>query len=102
MIVRADKEIIETRKSHRNLTEKIHKHWQPENYNLNTGTFQRGKKPPGVPSTDSWLTFNGAQGEESQGLVDAFAGRSIFSLRILFALNLDSFAHADSVEPRVD
>ena len=77
MIVRAEREIIETRKSHRNITDKIHKHWKPENNDLNTGTYQRGKKPPGVPSIDSWLTFNGTQGEESQGLVDAFAGRLI-------------------------
>lgn len=73
MIVHADRDLIETRRSYRSLTDKIHKHWDPENHDLNTGTYQRGKKPPGVPSVDSWLTFSGLQTEESQGIVDAFA-----------------------------
>jgi hypothetical protein len=74
MVVHADRELIETRRSYRSLTDKIHKHWEPENHDLNTGTYQRGKKPPGVPSVDSWLTFSGTQNEQSQGIVDAFAG----------------------------
>ncbi|XP_060576986.1 uncharacterized protein LOC132734295 isoform X3 [Ruditapes philippinarum] len=73
MVVHADRELIETRRSYRSLTDKIHKHWEPENHDLNTGTYQRGKKPPGVPSVDSWLTFSGTQNEQSQGIVDAFA-----------------------------
>lgn len=74
MIVHADRDLIETRRSYQNLTKKIHKHWEPENHDLNTGTYQRGKKPPGVPSVDSWLTFSGSQAEEAEGIVDAFAG----------------------------
>ncbi|XP_045158727.2 uncharacterized protein LOC123524535 isoform X2 [Mercenaria mercenaria] len=73
MVVHSDRELIETRRSYRSLTDKIHKHWDPENHDLNTGTYQRGKKPPGVPSVDSWLTFSGSQTEQSQGIVDAFA-----------------------------
>lgn len=74
MIVHGDRDLIETRRSYRSITDKIHKHWEPENHDLNQGTFQRGKKPPGVPTVDSWLTFSGSQAEESQGIVDAFAG----------------------------
>lgn len=77
MLVRAERDLIETRRSYRSLTDKIHKHWEPENHDLNTGTYQRGKKPPGVPSVDSWLTFTGSQSDESQGIVDAFAGESL-------------------------
>ncbi|XP_052777110.1 uncharacterized protein LOC128214591 isoform X2 [Mya arenaria] len=73
MIVHADRELIETRRSYRSLTNKIHKHWEPESHDLNQGTYQRGKKPPGVPAVDSWLTFTGSQAEEANGVVDAFA-----------------------------
>lgn len=73
MVVHVDNDLLETRRSHRSITNKIHRHWEPENHDLNTGTYQRGKKPPGVPTIDSWLMFSGSQTEESQGLVDAFA-----------------------------
>ncbi|XP_052255946.1 uncharacterized protein LOC127861481 isoform X2 [Dreissena polymorpha] len=73
MIVHSDRELLETRRSYQSLTNKIHQHWEPENHDLNTGTYQRGKKPPGIPSVDSWLTFSGSQANESNGVVDAFA-----------------------------
>lgn len=73
MLVRADRELFEKKKSYRSITRKIHQQWEPENHDLNTGTFQRGKKPPGVPTIDSWLTFSGSQAEDAEGIVDAFA-----------------------------
>lgn len=56
----------------KSLTQKIHEQWDPENHDLNQGTFVRGQSKEG-PSLDSWLMFGGTPAEGSTGIVDAFA-----------------------------
>ena len=75
MVLTVDEDMLETRRSHNELTNQIHAHWRPESSNLNQGHFMRGqKRPDDVPPTlDAWLTFGGVAGEESGGVVDAFA-----------------------------
>ncbi|KAL8586777.1 hypothetical protein ACOMHN_061290 [Nucella lapillus] len=84
-----EEEILETRRSHSELTSQIHAYWRPDSGHLNQGHFMRGqKRPDDVPPTlDAWLTFGGVGGggggggggEESSsgggggGVVDAFA-----------------------------
>ncbi|KAK3092055.1 hypothetical protein FSP39_024787 [Pinctada imbricata] len=69
----SDRDLQETSRSTRELTNKIHKQWKPENHDLNQGTFVRGKQDP-TPSLDTWLTFGGAQADETPGgIIDAFA-----------------------------
>ena len=76
LLIRNNAEIIETQRSYRDLTNKIHEQWEPSNHDLNTGIYQRGKKQPDInASVDSWLTFSGSQAEDAEGIVDAFAGR---------------------------
>ena len=75
MIVHGDRELLETRRSYRSLTDRIHRQWEPDKHDLNQGTFQRGKKPPGVPTIDSWLSFTGSHTDQANGVVDAFAGQ---------------------------
>ena len=75
LLIRNNAEIIETQRSYRDLTNKIHEQWEPSNHDLNTGVYQRGKKQPDInASVDSWLTFSGSQAEDAEGIVDAFAG----------------------------
>ena len=76
LLIRNNAEIIETKRSYRDLTNKIHKQWEPSNHDLNTGIYQRGKKQPDInASVDSWLTFSGSQADDAEGIVDAFAGK---------------------------
>ena len=79
MVLGVDEDMLETRRSHNELTSQIHAHWRPENSNLNQGHFMRGqKRPDDVPPTlDAWLTFGGVAGEESGGVVDAFASMCV-------------------------
>ncbi|XP_071152606.1 uncharacterized protein [Mytilus edulis] len=55
------------------LTQKIHEHWEPDHHNLNQGVFVRGQSKEGPTSFDSWLMFGGTPAEGSTGIVDAFA-----------------------------
>ena len=76
LLIKNNTDIIETRRSYKNLTNRIHEQWEPSNHDLNTGIYQRGKKTPDPnASVDSWLTFSGSQTEEAEGIVDAFAGK---------------------------
>ena len=78
LLVKADSDLSESRRSYRNLTNKIHEHWDPENHNLNTGVFVRGKQQIGRNTKqDAWLTFSGSQSEDAQGIIDAFAGTGL-------------------------
>ncbi|XP_046556697.1 LOW QUALITY PROTEIN: uncharacterized protein LOC124265888 [Haliotis rubra] len=73
--IKSTRDLLETSRSQREITEQIHQHWLPENNNLNQGQFIRGqKKAESVPtSLDAWLTFGGAPGGSDKGVVDAFA-----------------------------
>ena len=81
LLIKNNTDIIETRRSYKNLTNRIHEQWEPSNHDLNTGIYQRGKKTPDPnASVDSWLTFSGSQTEEAEGIVDAFAGKYFMGL----------------------
>ena len=81
LLIKNNTDIIETRRSYKNLTNRIHEQWEPSNHDLNTGIYQRGKKTPDPnASVDSWLTFSGSQTEEAEGIVDAFAGKYYMGL----------------------
>ncbi|KAL3869797.1 hypothetical protein ACJMK2_042434 [Sinanodonta woodiana] len=75
-MVRSDADtddLQETSQSHRDLTNKIHKEWDRER-DLNQGKFVRGQKKAEISTSfDTWLTFGGGQGEDTEGLIDAFA-----------------------------
>ncbi|XP_076440162.1 uncharacterized protein LOC143279827 [Babylonia areolata] len=75
MVLTVDKDMLKTRRTHSELTNRIHAHWRPGSTNLNQGHYRRGqKRPDDVPSdSDAWLTFGGAMGEGTEGVVDAFA-----------------------------
>ena len=80
LLIKNNTDIIETRRSYKNLTNRIHEQWEPSNHDLNTGIYQRGKKTPDPnASVDSWLTFSGSQTEEAEGIVDAFAGNILWA-----------------------
>ncbi|RUS85145.1 hypothetical protein EGW08_007109, partial [Elysia chlorotica] len=68
-------ELLESSQNNRELTSKLHAYWRSDPQSLATGRFVRGqKRPDDVPPTlDAWLTFGGAAGDKSQGVIDAFA-----------------------------
>ncbi|XP_025109045.1 uncharacterized protein LOC112573156 isoform X3 [Pomacea canaliculata] len=74
MVLSVDRDLLETRRFQNQLTHQIHAHWRPENNSLNQGLFVRGQSAQEdvTPSPDAWLTFSGGQGEESEGVIDAF------------------------------
>ncbi len=54
----------------------------PRNHSLDEGQFVRGKQKEGGASLDpktgnQWLSFGGGDKEKSEGLVDAFLGKSV-------------------------
>ncbi|GFO13304.1 hypothetical protein PoB_003980900 [Plakobranchus ocellatus] len=75
MVIKVDQDLLESSQNNRELTNKLHAYWRSDPQSLATGRFVRGqKRPDDVPPTlDAWLTFGGAAGEESQGVIDAFA-----------------------------
>ncbi|KAL8581709.1 hypothetical protein ACOMHN_043127 [Nucella lapillus] len=79
-VLRVDKEIMRTRRTHSVLTNRIHAHWRPGSSNLNQGHYRWGQKTPDdVPmAPDDWLTFGGAgtNKEGTEGVIDAFANFS--------------------------
>ncbi|KAL8582174.1 hypothetical protein ACOMHN_004093 [Nucella lapillus] len=76
-VLRVDKEMMRTRRTHSYLTNQIHAHWRPGSSNLNQGHYRRGQKTPDdVPmAPDDWLTFGGAATNKggTEGVIDAFA-----------------------------
>ncbi|KAL8617440.1 hypothetical protein ACOMHN_064043 [Nucella lapillus] len=79
-VLRVDKEMMRTRRTHSVLTNRIHAHWRPGSSNLNQGHYRRGQKTPDdVPmAPDDWLTFGraGTSKEGTEGVIDAFANFS--------------------------
>ncbi|GFR86543.1 hypothetical protein ElyMa_002470700 [Elysia marginata] len=68
-------DFLQSSQNNRELTNKLHAYWRSDPQSLATGRFVRGqKRADDVPPTlDAWLTFGGAAGEDSQGVIDAFA-----------------------------
>lgn len=75
MVIKVDKDLLESSQNNRELTNKLHAYWRSDPQSLATGRFVRGqKRADDVPPTlDAWLTFGGAAGDDSQGVIDAFA-----------------------------
>ena len=75
MVVKLDKDLTETSRNSRELTDRIHSHWRADNNSIASGKFVRGQKRPDdvPPSLDAWLTFGGAATNNSNGVIDAFA-----------------------------
>lgn len=84
MVLSVDRDLLETRRFQNQLTHQIHAHWRPENNSLNQGLFVRGQSAQEdvTPSPDAWLTFSGGQGEESEGVIDAFTSEVLVLLPI--------------------
>ncbi|ESO92541.1 hypothetical protein LOTGIDRAFT_162447 [Lottia gigantea] len=77
MIIRVDKDVLDSARSSKQLTNQIHEMWQPEHHDLNQGKYIRGQKNANNSHPEqfnTWLTFGGNQDDEEHGLVDAFTG----------------------------
>ncbi|BFZ17071.1 hypothetical protein BsWGS_20110 [Bradybaena similaris] len=70
-----DRDLLAISHSSQKLSNKIHSYWNSDVNTLAVGKFVKGQKflDEALPNLDSWLTFGGAAGINSQGVIDAFA-----------------------------